>query len=106
MSYEEFLITDRGVSLIGKLEVGYYLDGEVTVIHQPSGTLLSKEFIENNNRLVEEELSRINRNIEYVELAINHKDRDCLDILEVMYKSRSIIKEHLDEFKELASRMI
>ena len=105
MSYEEFLITDRGILLAEKLEVGYYCDGEVIIYHYPSGTILSKEFIENNNRIIEEELSRINRNIEDVEFAIEYKDCSYLDILKDMYELRSHVREHLYEFRELVNRM-
>lgn len=105
MSYEEFLITDRGMSLIEKIEVRYDYDGEVIMLHQPSDTLLSKEFIENNNKLIEEQLSRMDRNIENVEFAIEHKECSYLNSLKDMYQMRSIIREHLDEFRGLVNRM-
>lgn len=105
VSYEEFLITDRGMELAMKLDVRYDDVVGILIYHQPSGTLLSKEFIENNNKFIELEISRMNRNIESVEFAMEHKDYSVLEDLKDMYKFRSIAKEHLDEFRYFVSIM-
>ena len=96
MSYKEFLITDRGISLIEKLKIKYGYDGEVLIYHKPSGILLSKEFIENNNRIIDEELSRVDYIVETIEYG---KLEDSIRELV------SIIEEHLYKFKELVNKI-
>ena len=105
MCYEEFMITDRGISLIDKLDIKYGYDGEVLIIHQPSDTLLSKEFIENNNRFIEEELSIINNKIDNMNFAIEYKDSSVLIELEKLHELRYSVRTYLDEFRLLVDRM-
>lgn len=105
MSYEEFLITDRGISLIDKLSIEYDYDGEILIFHQPSGTLLSKEFIENNNSFIVEEISMLNYKIDNIKFAIEHKGDNALAELKALYELRYIARKYLYEFRELVDRM-
>lgn len=95
--YEEFLITDRGMALLANIDIRYGVDGEVLICHEPSGTLLSKEFIENNNRLIEEELFRMDYSVETMKYGI--------ELENYIRELKSIVKEHLYKFKEIVSRM-
>ena len=105
MSYDEFLITDRGISLIENLEVKYGSDGEVIIFHQPSGTLLSKGFIEYNNRFIKEELSMLNCKIDNMNFAIEYKDGSVLAELNDLLELRFNLRIHLHESKQLVNRM-
>ncbi len=105
VSYEEFKITDRGVALIDKLSVEYDYDGEILIFHQPSGTLLSKEFIENNNRFIKEELSIINNKIDNMNFAIDYKDGSVLAELNDLLELRFNLRIHLHESRQLVNRM-
>ena len=105
MSYEEFLITDRGMALIENLEVRYNYDGEVIIFYQPTGTLLSKEFIENNNRFIKEEISMLNYEIDNMNFAIDYKDRSVLIELNDLHELRYNLRIHLHESRQLVNRM-
>ena len=105
MNFEEFLIEDRGVTLLHNLDIRYDYDGSVLIYHQPSGTLLSKEFIEYNNRLLERYLIELDYNIENMDFAIEHKHFKILNDLKNMKQFRSTVKDYLDEFRELVDRM-
>lgn len=105
MSYEEFLITDRGMKLLVNIDIKYNYDGAVVAYYDPTDTILSKEFIENNNKFIEEELFRMSRHIENLEFAIKYKDSSYHDVLEDMYVVRFNISGRLDEFRLLVDRM-